>query len=165
MPWTLLLNPRVIGAVVAFLALAGYTVGIYEKGVHTERAKWQVIQAQAEVKAQEQARLTEQQTAANVAEVSKDYEKKIETLHRNYSAWIDTVRLRVPKRTANSLPKAPGTAKRTDAAAAESGSGTGETNLDGIAKSIAAIGKDLDDCSEQVLGLQGLIKTYQGKGK
>lgn len=160
-PWSIILNPRVIGAIAGVLAVIGLLFGVYHMGVTTERAKWEKKELEAQIAATNQAREIEQQKNAEVQKVSEDYEAKIGSVHRNYGTWVSTLQLRVKKCGNANLSQAFGAAGGSNAAAPGTfGRGAGEANLDGTARRIAELGQDLDCCYVKVRSLQDLIRSY-----
>ena len=157
---TLLLNPRVLGALAGLVLITTLVVGIYEKGVHTERAKWELLQAKAQAQSEERARKIEQEKAAEAERIDHDHAEKIKALDAYYQSYIGGLSMRIKVGGGNGVSKASGTATKPHGPAAASGCGASEIDLTGIAREVAELGHDLDACSAQVVGLQDVIKSY-----
>lgn len=160
MPWSILLNPRIMGTLAAVVILAGSFIGVYFKGKSIERAKWELAAAKIQADAEQKVREIEQLQSSEIQKASGDYEQKIQKLHTTYNSALDGVRLRLKKCSDNHLPATSGAAGGSHAAAANSRDGAGEINLDGTAKRLLELGRDLDACSAQVTGLQELVTSY-----
>ncbi len=158
---SLFLNPRVIGVVVGILLILGALLGAYAKGKSVERARWELITAKVKAEAEERARLIEQAKNAEVQKVSANYEDRLESLNDRFDATSRELgRLRVKARSCSDLPKIAGPTGKSNEAASRPRDGEGEINLDRVAGEVIRLGRDLDACSAQVVGLQEVVQSY-----
>lgn len=130
MPWTFLLNPRVIGTAAGLLLILGIIVGAYSKGKSVERAKWELVTAKAKAEAEERARLIERAKNTEVQKVSADYEGQLENLNNRFDAANRELgRLRVKIRSGGNLPGAPASPCKSNEAASGPRDGASESIL------------------------------------
>lgn len=158
------LDPRVwLAFVVAIVVSVG---GGYFWGSHAESVANEAKQNKALAEALTKVRQTEARLQTEVQGVSNEYETKIAALADRASiAERDLGRLRVkPRCSMPTIAAAPGKLDAT----AESGTvgvGTGEINLDDVAKQTVELGRDFDAANIRIVELQSLIRKYENACK
>ncbi|MCE5333771.1 MAG: hypothetical protein LLG06_04195, partial [Desulfobacteraceae bacterium] len=159
MPWTLLLNTRVLAGAAALIAFFGICAGFYVKGRSDANAKHEMQMKDAQIEALANVRAVERQKSAEVEGVANEYETKLRTLSdRAALAERDLGRLRVKIRSCADMPKSATSSGKPDATA-NTGTdrhGSGEINLDDAAREIVRLGSDLDAANLKIIELQEL---------
>lgn len=152
---------RMIGAGAAVVVLLAATGGAYWKGRSDMAVHYETRLRAAENEALKAAREIEHTKTAEAQKVSENYEAKLKAVNDRYSAADRELgRLRVKVRACADMPAASAPAGKPDATARDGavGAGPGEINLDGTARRIIELGRDLDACTAQVIGLQDVVR-------
>lgn len=154
------LDPKVwLGFVIA-VTLSFMTGCQY--GKDKEHKANEAAKAAATITAYTNVRTIEQNANESQNNVATTFEDEMQAL-RIRADSLDLDRLRVTPRTCASLPAVSPTASGLNGTGtgAAYGVGTGEVNLDGVARQVKQLGVDLDAARTKVKGLQSLVKTYQ----
>lgn len=158
------LDPRVwLAFVVAIVVSIG---GGYFWGSHAESVANEAKQNKALAEALTKVRQAEAKLQTEVEGVSNEYETKIAALADRASiAERDLGRLRVkPRCSMPTIAPAPGKLDAT-AEVGTVGAGTGEINLDDVAKQTVELGRDFDAANIRIVELQSLIRKYENACK
>lgn len=158
------LNPNVLAAMLIAASLSFGSGYFY--GRHSESAANEAEQNKALIDALTKVRQTEEKLQTQVEQVSNEYETQIAQLAERASvAERDLGRLRVkPRCGVPSIAVSPGKSNATAEHAAV-GRGTGEIDLDDVAKQTIELGRDFDAANIKIAELQSLIRTYENACK
>ena len=160
---SLLLNPRVLGALAGIALLIGAVAGIHHKGVMSERAKWEALQANAQAQAIEQVRQVESAKANEIASIDEGYAAKIKVLDSYYQSVLADMRVRKPISGSNRVPATTASPGRTNAADTSGRDGAGNFDPAGNGQRILELGRDLDACADKVTALQAVAISDRAK--
>lgn len=162
MPWSMLLNPRLLIALAVAAAVAGSGIAGYAKGRSSERMKNELERNRVVIEAQAKAAEVEHAKNIEIQGISNDYEQKLLALSdRAALAERDLGRLRV-RSCRDRLPTAAPASGKPHATATDGavGPGSGEIDLDRAAGEIIRLGRDLDAANLRILELQALVRSY-----
>lgn|GEM_PF-1951308 len=162
MPWTLLLNGRVLMVLAILASIVGAGVGGYARGRSVERQANEFRQLKALAEAQARVAEIEHAKAAEIQGISNDYEERLTALsNRAAAAEHDLGRLRV-RSCRDGVSRTASAAGESHAPPANGavGSGEGSINLDRAATEIVRLGRDLDAANLRIIELQALVRSY-----